>query len=56
MIIDNPFEGRLAEFGLEPTQVRYPSRSPSPVRGLAGKSLADIKSAAKLDGDAADGD
>ena len=39
MIIEDPFEGQLAKFGLDPARVRYPSRSPSPVRGLAGRSL-----------------
>lgn len=49
MIIENPFEGSGAaeRFGLSATDLSYPSRSPSPIRGLAGRSLADIKAAAK---------
>ena len=43
IVIEDPFEERLGKFGLE--RIRYPSRSPSPVRGLAGRSLADIKNA-----------
>ena len=49
MIIEDPFEDRIAEFGLDPAKLRYPSRSPSPVRGVVGKSLADIKNASKKD-------
>ena len=51
MIIENPFEDQLAKFGLDPAKVRYPSRSPSPVRGFAGRSLQDIKNAEGEDGD-----
>ena len=51
MIIEDPFEDKIKEFGLDPAKVRYPSRSPSPVRGLAGRSLADIKKTANNTGE-----
>lgn len=46
MIIEDPFEGQASRFGLQPALLRYPSRSPSPIRGLVGKSIADIKATA----------
>ena len=45
MVIEDPFEDRFQAFGLEPADMKHPTRSPSPVRGLAGRSLAEIKAA-----------
>ena len=50
MIIDDPFEGRQEEFGIR-GELKYPSRSPSPVRGLAAKSLNELKNFIGDDGD-----
>ena len=36
--------------------MRYPSRSPSPIRGIAAKSLADLKKVTKTVGDAEEDD
>ena len=47
MIIEDPFEGHEEQFGLTKADLRYPSRSPSPIRGVAGRSLAEIKAAAQ---------
>lgn len=40
LVIDDPFEGREAEFGVK---LSYPSRSPSPVRHLKATNLKDIE-------------
>eukprot|EP00353_Schmidingerella_taraikaensis_P014176 CAMPEP_0185584430 /NCGR_PEP_ID=MMETSP0434-20130131/32174_1 /TAXON_ID=626734 ORGANISM="Favella taraikaensis, Strain Fe Narragansett Bay" /NCGR_SAMPLE_ID=MMETSP0434 /ASSEMBLY_ACC=CAM_ASM_000379 /LENGTH=72 /DNA_ID=CAMNT_0028204153 /DNA_START=380 /DNA_END=598 /DNA_ORIENTATION=- len=52
MIVEDPFaeatDGELAKLGFGRADLGgYPSRSPSPVRGVAGRSLADIKAAAQ---------
>ena len=46
MIIEDPFEGQADKFGLTASDLIQPSRSPSPIRGVAGRSLAEIKTAA----------
>lgn len=39
MVIDDPFEGKEREFGVD---LHYPSRSPSPRKPLAITNLKDI--------------
>jgi hypothetical protein len=38
-VIDDPFEGREAEFGV---RLKYPDRSPSPVRAKEDVDLKNI--------------
>ena len=46
MIVEDPFDGKEAQFDLG--RLEYPSRSPSPVRGLA-RSLEEIRAVAEAD-------
>ena len=53
MIIEDPFEEATTKFGIELGALRYPSRSPSPVRGLGAKSMSELRQLA-TSGDADD--
>ena len=50
LIIDDPFEGREVEFGLE-KEINYPSRSPSPEREKVDLWNIDFKETAFLEDD-----